>query len=62
MIVAALSGIVKGKNENLWSYIYQHTQVVVEVEGAGESVKCCIFKNRLLRDHPFIVKLGRKGA
>lgn len=58
--VATLNGIVQGKKERLRSYIDHFTQVVVEVEGAEESLKCWIFKNGLLCNHPFRLKIERK--
>lgn len=62
MTVVALSGIIQEKKESLWSYIDRFTLVSVEVEGAEESLKCWIFENDLLWNHPFRLKLGRKGT
>lgn len=47
-------------NEILRAYIDHFMQVVVEVEGVDESLKCWIFENDMLWDNPFRKKLGRK--
>lgn len=60
MTEADLSKIVPGKKEILRSYVDHFTQVVIEVEGDEEGLKCWIFKNGLLKDHPFRLNLGRK--
>ena len=60
VIVAALGEIIQGKKESPQSYIEQFTYVIIEVLGAEEGLKCWIFENGLLRDHPFKLKIGRK--
>lgn len=60
MTVSTLSGTVQGNNESLQSYIDQFTQVVMEVKGAKAGIKCWIFENDLLCDHPFRLKIRRE--
>lgn len=51
---------MKETQESLWSYIDQFTQLSVEVEGTEESLKCWIFQNGLLCDHPFYTKVKKE--
>lgn len=62
MIVVTLRGIIQGKKDILWSYIECFMQVVVEVKGVKEDPEFLIFKNDLLRDHPFRLNIGRKNV
>lgn len=60
MAEVTLRKIIQGKKESSQSYINLFMQVIVEVEGSGEDLKCWIFENDLLRDHPFRTKIWRK--
>lgn len=56
--VAALKGMTQRRKKSLRSHIDSFTQVVVEVKGVDDGLKCWIFENGLLRDNPFKHKLG----
>lgn len=60
--MSSLIRITHGKKESLRSYIGHFTQVVVEVEGTEEGLKCGIFESGLRKDSSFRVKLGHKEA
>lgn len=49
-------------NEILRAYIDHFMQVVVELEGVDESLKCWIFENDMFWDNLFRKNLGRKEA
>lgn len=50
-----------GKKKSLQSYIDQFTQVYIEVKGAEKGLKCSIFENGLMRDHPSDLRYEAKG-
>lgn len=58
--ISTLSDITHGKKESLRSYIDCFTQLVVELDGGEEGLKCWIFENVPLLDSSFIQKLGHR--
>lgn len=51
---------MQGPEDNIRSYIDRFIQVMVEVEGVEETLKCLIFENDILRDNPFHTKIRIK--
>lgn len=58
--IVVLSSIMQGPEDNIQSYIDRFIQVVVEVKGVKETLKCLIFENDLLHDNPFHTKIRIK--